>query len=202
MLKKLKYEDALKQIIRRYFTCYGPATVYDLLHWLGFSTSKTAYTELETLCYQMNSLVQYAPGLWGTKTNLTTLINLDAESILEDNIFFLGKFDPLLLAYSDKSWLVEEKYNNIIWRKAGHVSGTVIVNGSACATWNTELKKDCIKVSIIKFKCCVIDKNRISKSILKIACLYQCNTAICYIFDTDNTLTDSYAWEVNNAYFI
>lgn len=96
-------------------------------------------------------------------------------------MFFLGKFDPLLLAYDDKSWIVDKEKKSYIWRKAGHVSAVVLLDGKAHATWNYKIEKKRLIISICKFIACSIEVDKIRKPIYKIAKLFGADTVECII---------------------
>ena len=191
--KLLDYEQALNEIILRYFTCYGPATINDLLHWLGLPVSNIKIKIFTDKCRGIDSLIEYDTGLWGISDKYSLYSKLDYENILKDNVFFLGKFDPLLLAYDDKAWIVSDIYKHCIWRKAGHVSGVVVENGEAKATWNYKVKNDLLIIDITKFDTSALPESKLKHSIQKIVELYQCKSVKCNIIDQLNIKT--YIWE-------
>ncbi len=177
----LTYENALKEIIIRYFCCYGPATINDLLHWLGMSNTKTNYNTIFYICKNLSEVIEYDEGLWGAVKQYGQYKNLVYEEVLNRNVFFLGKFDPLLLAYDDKSWIVDKEKKSYIWRKAGHVSAVVLLDGKAHATWNYKIEKKRLIISICKFIACSIEVDKIRKPIYKIAKLFGADTVECII---------------------
>lgn len=175
------YDRALKEIILRYFHCYGPATIDDLLHWLGMPNTKTNYKSIFHICESLSEIIEYDDVLWGTAKQYEQYRSFDYKKILNENVFFLGKFDPLLLAYDDKSWIVDEEKKIYIWRKAGHVSSVVLLEGKAYATWNFKIEKKKITVFIYKFMVCSIEINKIRRPIYKIAKLLGADTVRCII---------------------
>ena len=195
---RINYNDALCEIVVRFFSCYGPAQIHDLLHWLGYSISNSSMNIMNTMCSQIDSLMEYEPGLWGLKNYFSLYNNIDAVAFLEDHTFILGKFDPLLLAYNDKSWIVSDEFKKLIWRKAGHISGTVVENGLACATWDYKIKDKCLFVIITKFKECQIEINRVKSYFIRIANLYECKKVECMIMGLDNQLDGLYQMEVKS----
>lgn len=53
----------------------------------------------------------------------------------EDAIYIiLPQFDSLLLAYYDKSWIIEQQFIRRVWRVAGQVEGVVLQHGRAITT--------------------------------------------------------------------
>lgn len=177
----LTYESALQEIIIRYFYCYGPATINDLLHWLGMSNTKTNYNTVFHICKNLSEVIEYDDGLWGTAKQYEQYKDLDYEKMLNKNVFFLGKFDPLLLAYDDKLWIADKEKKSYIWRKAGHVSAVVLLGGKAHATWDYKIEKKRLIISICKFITCSIEVDKIKKPIYKIAKLFGADTVECLI---------------------
>jgi hypothetical protein len=181
------YDRALKEIILRYFRCYGPATIDDLLHWLGMPNTKTNYKSIFHICESLSEIIKYDDTLWGEAKQYEQYRSFDYKEILNENTFFLGKFDPLLLAYDDKSWIVDEEKKIYIWRKAGHVSSVVLLEGKAYATWNFKIEKKKITISIYKFIECFIEINKIRRPIYKIAKLFGVDTVRCIIRNVNGT---------------
>ena len=65
----------------------------------------------------------------------------------------LGRFDPLLLAHRDKSWVVPDEYYDRVWRPAGHIEAVVLVHGRAVATWRYDrLGAGTLAVRVFPFK--------------------------------------------------
>ena len=64
----------------------------------------------------------------------------DGTEDKRDNIILLGKFDPLLLAYYDKTWLVDKRHVHKIWKSAGHVEGILLVDNMFTGTWHCNKK--------------------------------------------------------------
>ena len=117
----------LSYIIKQYFTYYGPATIQDFSHWSGlpqkdfiknFNTIKD-----DLICTEEVYFSTFKP----TKKRISYPI-------------MLGKFDPLLVSYKDKSWILGEHDSSIIWRKAAHVEGVIIDKTGLIATWHYTIK--------------------------------------------------------------
>jgi hypothetical protein len=128
--------EARAGLARRYFACYGPASLADFAYWLGL----TGATTLRGSDAWREQLVPVAAETSGGRKLF--VLAADLPSLLEAPpvpekwpVRLLGRFDPLLLAHRDKDWVVPAKYYSRVWRPAGHIEGVVLDQGQAVATW-------------------------------------------------------------------
>lgn len=63
----------------------------------------------------------------------------------------LGKFDNLLLAYFDKSWIIEKDFINKVWGKAGQVEAVILYNNKIIGTWRYKIINNKINFDILLF---------------------------------------------------
>ena len=71
--------------------------------------------------------------------------------IKSNHCWLLPKFDPLLLAYKDKTWIARLDDQKKIWKKAGHVEGIVVQNWKAIATWKYKIGQTIIDFTVDLF---------------------------------------------------
>lgn len=194
--KLMNYNLALSEIVIRYFSCFGPATISDFLHWSGMSNSHHNHSIVQKLCISLDELTEYEPDLWGDTESYLQYHQLDASSILNEHIFLLGKFDPLLLAYQDKSWIISDEYKSLVWRKAGHVSAALIIGGKICGTWTYKQTSKKVLITITIFKKCNVEFDKLKKPLVKIAELLECNMIECILNDLSTNQKWEYSWEI------
>jgi hypothetical protein len=128
--------DALAELARRFFACYGPAGVGDFAYWLGI-TRTAAKPALEILRDEIVEVQTTAEGQRKLLAMAADLAELN-DTPPEPEAWparMLGRFDPLLLAHREKDWAVAAAYYNRVWRPAGHIEGVVLDQGRAVATW-------------------------------------------------------------------
>ena len=125
------------ELARRYFRCYGPATVADFAYWRG-GAAGPGRAAVKALGGQALTEVEVADEDGGR----LFVDREDVEILLETPpepeawpVRLLGRFDPLLLAHRVKDWVVPAKYYDRVWRPAGHIEATVLAHGRAVATW-------------------------------------------------------------------
>lgn len=126
----LKIKDThqtMKDMLVQYFTTYGPATIQDFSHWSGLPQKDFMddFNEIKDTLYCTND-VYYS-------------LTKPRKNQIKYPII-LGKFDPLLVSYRDKSWILGEHDSSIIWRAAAHVEGVIIDDTGLIATWHYNAK--------------------------------------------------------------
>lgn len=147
--KNLNYEQAIEKLIKKYILAYGPVSLKDFAHWSGLKKCdfekkwKEVVKDYER--YQFNEEEYY-------------YIRCEIFNQRE-NILLLGKFDPLLLAYHDKTWLMGEQYLQKVWKAAGQVEGIILVDYVFVGTWRCNQKNK-------KLFFYISNESVISKSIL------------------------------------
>lgn len=127
-------KNRLDSIVYRYFKFYGPATIEDFFHWAGLRRKDLSNVLNEVI----NQLSHFTYN--GKKYYYVRQLPIDQIKYP----IILGKFDPLLLSYKNKDWILNGKDKNIIWKKAGQVEGVIIGSKGLLGTWHYTMKKDCI----------------------------------------------------------
>ena len=119
-------EASIKELMRRYFTYFGPASRKDFCQLSGLPMSSTehAFRELE------DSLDIRVFG--GREVYSIGDVVIDSSRPFA----ILGKYDPLLLSFADKSWIADDDRTSDIWRKAGRVEAVIVDCNGAVGTWN------------------------------------------------------------------
>lgn len=123
-------DEVLPDLLRRYFTAYGPATLDDAAWFFGFF--KNDAKKLHTA--QLDDLSHFE--LKG-KTYYYTDIP-DIADIPE--LTLLSGFDPLIVSYSERGAVLPDEYKSRVILKSGICLPTITVNGRVAGVWN--IKKD------------------------------------------------------------
>lgn len=126
------HKNDLKSIFYRYFRYYGPATKNDFYHWIGF---KNDFLEkkLEDYLKKINNFF--------FNKNEYYYLDIPDTDIIKFPII-LGKFDPLLVSYKDKKWILNDFKSNVVWKAAGHIEGVIIFEKGLKATWHYQIKSN------------------------------------------------------------
>lgn len=119
------------ELVKRYFRFYGPATLADFCYWMGFSLSlgKQWITDVEA------DLMFLEDGKNNKYFYLGELVeNIDA---IPKCVFLCG-FDPLMLAYKNKSRWISHIHYHKVFLKNGFMKNVILINGKAEAIWKRE----------------------------------------------------------------
>lgn len=148
-------------LLEKYFKYYGPATISDFLHWSGLKKIDVV-EELNTFIS-----THYYVEFNNEKYYYTEKLNDISKCKINDYIA-LGKFDPLLISYKNKKWILGEYDSKIIWKEAGQIEGVIISNKGIVATWHYTLKssKVIFYVKLLENK---IKERKIEQSLRAIA---------------------------------
>ncbi len=140
------------ELARRYIKNYGPATEQDLAHWRGAPMGDVRRW-LQAL-EKGGGLVKF--DLQG-KVHL--LFNEDLPLLREEPppghkwpVLLLYRFDPLILAHKDKSWLLKEEHYKRVWKKAAHIEGTLLIKGKVAGAWRYKKQGRKLLVTVEPFR--------------------------------------------------
>lgn len=139
--KSLSTDKALAQLALRYFTTRGPATLDDFIWWSGLSP-KLCREALEMIDRKLtkaeiaNKTYYYIP----------SDVPLKAQKV-----FLLPGFDEYLLAYKDRSAVLQSLKHSSLAHNNGMFHATVILNGKVCGTWKRTLVKDKVQIDFKPF---------------------------------------------------
>jgi len=127
----MKKQEAERELLRRYFAAFGPATVCDAAYFFGF-TQKTVKAALDALPVE-------AIGCGGRERFYTGDISQSAG--IPDCLFLAG-FDQLLLGYQKtESLYLPPEHLRAVFSRAGIVAPTVLLHGRVVGKWKRERKR-------------------------------------------------------------
>lgn len=141
-------EEANAELIRRYLAAFGPATLADLTAWRG-RTQVEMKRWLALLGDEVVKVTVAGKPAWWLQSQLARLNSLPEPGDLPPRL--LGRFDPLLLATRDRSWLVDAVGYKQVWRPAGHVEATIVVAGRIAGTWRYDWRGSALVVTLRPF---------------------------------------------------
>lgn len=116
-------------LMESYFLAYGPATLRDFCHWRNMKVSDAI--QILGCCENVLAAFQLHRKTYYVHRNAKS----QTMKIPEQFTTMLYRFDPILLAYHDKTWLLDSAYHKLIWQSAGHVNPVLIQNGRFKSLW-------------------------------------------------------------------
>lgn len=142
-------EDAYPELARRYLSTYGPAEVRDLAFWYGTSATN-ARRWIESAGEDCCAVEVADRTLWCCRTDLQELaVKPPARSRFPVRLLY--RFDPLLLATKDKSWLIDEEHYKLVWKGSAHVDPVLLVGGCIAGTWRYDREAKGLRVKVRPF---------------------------------------------------
>lgn len=149
-------QEALLALLKRYFKSYGPATINDAAYFFGLTIK-----ELNEVAEKIDGL---SSALFNNKKHYY-FENKNTVSTMEEPIFLTG-FDPMILGYKDKSFVMNEEDRRKIITLTGIIKPAILFKGKIIAVWSIknasivispfkplskELKSKITKYGMIKF---------------------------------------------------
>ncbi|GIH10906.1 hypothetical protein Rhe02_89730 [Rhizocola hellebori] len=119
-------EDPLAELAKRYLAGHAPAEPEDFAAWSGLSLTEArqGFSKLD----RPSTVDSPVPG-----------------------IKLLGHFDPLLLGYRDRGFILNPKHAKQIQRGGGFLQPIVVVDGEVRGTWRREIKGDRLSIAVESF---------------------------------------------------
>ncbi len=122
--------EVLPQLLRRFFTAYGPATLADAAWFFGLDrdalTGPLGLEELSRL-----------------ERGRETLYYVEGETPVGDipDLTLLSGFDPYLVSYVDREAILPSEYKKAVILKSGICLPTIAVHGRVAGVWNIKGKE-------------------------------------------------------------
>lgn len=137
-------EAGIAELVKRYFTSHGPATLQDFMWWSGI-TAKEAKAGLESHGSLFVSEKFEGKEYW-MKKNLK-LLRSTARA------FLLPGFDEYMLGYKDRSAALPAAYaKKIVPGGNGMFLSTIVLDGQVVGTWKKDIKKNGVHITLHPFQ--------------------------------------------------
>lgn len=142
--------EALRGLVLRYFAAYGPATGHDLALWSGIPAS-ALWPALEAVRGDLLelSLTGARGRYWTARGDLGLLRRVED---VDPPPRFLPRFDGLLLAYGDRSRLLDPILLRRVMRPGGRMEATFLVGGRVAGTWGLVRRAKELVVDLYPFR--------------------------------------------------
>lgn len=143
--RELSAEEALAELIYRYFSTRGPATMADFIWWTGLNKT-LATTALQLAKHGLENFKIGEKEYW-----MST--NQPVAKSREKNYHLLPPFDEYLIAYADRSLMLGEfNIKDIVPYSNGMFFPVMAENGMILGTWKRTKNKNSVKVEFSPFK--------------------------------------------------
>lgn len=150
-LNCLTEDEAKEKLLIKYLRGYGPATQQDFCLWSGLMAgdARRAIENISNLLEEIK--IEGVKGQFWMLEDDFKLI----ESISQDEkapLSLLPKFDPLVLGHKDRTRIIRSEYMKHVFRKAGDIAATILLDGHIVGTWRKKKTKSSLTVTITPFK--------------------------------------------------
>ena len=142
-------EDALPELAVRYLSTYGPAEPGDLAYWYDTKVSD-AKRWIEAAGARCSVVEVDGRNLSCATDDLDSLAG-KPPPLSDWPVRLLYRFDPLLLAIKDKSWLIDPEQKKKVWRPAAHVAAVLLVGGRIAGTWRYDRRSKSLSIRVSPF---------------------------------------------------
>lgn len=140
-------EEAWREIVRRYLRVYGPATREEFARWWGMqpapagrilSASQDELTEVDIEGHRAWALTEDVKKIGGASPRAPVRL--------------LPGFDVYVAGTRPRESLVQKRFEDRVFRKAGWISPVVLLNGLVEAVWQHERTGSRIGVTVQPFR--------------------------------------------------
>lgn len=141
--RELTRDEALAELVRRYFTSHGPATEADFARWSGLTLTDTRA-----------GLAMVAAHLVTFERDDTTywMAENDTALVGEQTVRLLAGFDEYVIGYRDRSAVVTgEDAAKIVPGNNGIFRPIIVADGQVIGTWKRKLKRSSIDIALHPF---------------------------------------------------
>ena len=141
--------QATSELAVQYLSAYGPAELRDLAFWCGTTVTK-AKSWVESAGERCCEVVVDDRTHWCCRDDLDELAAAPPRrSAWPTRLLY--RFDPLLLATKDKTWLTDTAGYKKVWTSGGHVGAVLLLAGRIAGTWRYDRKPGGLRVRLTPF---------------------------------------------------
>lgn len=145
--RRIGEEEAKRELLRNYLRAYGPATLRDFSHWSGIPMNE-AREPWEASREERAEVSVAGEQAWLLREDLRVLRKQKSSGA---GVRLLAAFDPYLLAHADKEHLIRPENYKRVFRSLGWISPVVLVGGVVAGTWEHEVRKGRVAITIRPF---------------------------------------------------
>lgn len=139
----LKRDEALAELVRRYFSSHGPAQVQDFVWWSGLTVADTK-AGLEMLNGEIVS------EMIGGKTYWYAASQVAPQSVAAPKVYLLHAYDEYGVAYKDRADFLNPAFagdaNTAVY------SGYFLIDGQVAGNWKRTFKKKATLIEYMAFR--------------------------------------------------
>lgn len=139
--RRMKRDEALAELARRYFTGHGPATVQDFAWWAGLTVAEAkSGTELAR------------PGIINEEADGQTYwfaASAPPVKAIPRTAWLLPNYDEYMVGYSDRTVIIDPEHSKKLDGFAtALLNNSLVINGRIVGTWKRTFTKDTAVIEV------------------------------------------------------
>lgn len=142
--KEFTGDEALSELIKRYFQSHGPAQLRDFVWWSGLTVAD-AKRGIEIMGSHIQKIEREGKIYWYIASGSSISSILRKTSSNGDNqnheCFLIPGFDEYFIAYKDRSDVLDKKYAKHLNQGGGMVNGAIIIDGKMVGGWKRTFER-------------------------------------------------------------
>jgi hypothetical protein len=142
--RHLERDQALAELVLRFFLSRGPATAHDFAHWSGLTVADTK-AGLEAVKSQLEHEQLDGQTYWRSPST-PALPDRPPAALL------MSIYDEYISGYKDRSAMVAPSYGAKLQALGNALTAIIVVDGQVVGTWKRTLKKDAVVVTTDLFR--------------------------------------------------
>jgi len=145
LTRALERDEALTELVKRYFTSRGPATLKDLAWWSGLSIAD-AQRGLEMVKAGFEHKVVDEQVYWYAAS-------ASGKKDASPSAYLLPNYDEYVVGYTDRSAIYDQSQNHKLDARGNFLfQNIIVVDGQVVGTWKRSLKKNEVIVELSPFE--------------------------------------------------
>jgi len=149
-LNQIDEEEAKEKLLIKYLRGYGPASQKDFVLWSGLMAgdAKKAIESGASLLKEVE-IEGVKERFRMLKEDFKTLDSMSLDEKVPPSL--LPKFDSFVLGHKDRTRIIRSEYMKHVFRKAGDIAATLLINGQILGTWRQKKTRHTLTVTITPF---------------------------------------------------
>jgi len=151
-LNMIDEDEAKEKLLIKYLRSYGPASQQDFVLWSGLMAGdvRNAIDNVTGSLLEEVEIKGVKGRFWMLKEDFKILARMSLDEKAPP--YLLPKFDSFVLGHKDRTRIIRPEYMKHVFRKAGDIAATLLINGRIVGTWRQKKTKDTLTVTISPFQ--------------------------------------------------
>ncbi|HRF93815.1 MAG TPA: winged helix DNA-binding domain-containing protein, partial [Aggregatilineales bacterium] len=141
-LRELSHDEALTELVYRYFASHGPATDYDFARWSGLTLTDTR-TGIKNNDTRLQSVKIGDTAYWMEITPLQADVG---------QVYLLPGYDEYFIGYQDRQAIIADEHaQKVVPGNNGVFQPIIVVDGQVVGTWKHKIKRNALEMTFYPF---------------------------------------------------